>query len=91
MRTETHRNPRSEEKADRSGGGRFFRKKTCRFCSERVSLIDYKDVDRLEKFLTERGKIISRRVTGNCARHQRLLARAIKRARHSALLPFQAE
>ena len=73
------------------GGGRFFRKKVCRFCSEKVTLIDYKEMDRLGKFLTEKGKIIGRRITGNCAKHQRLLARAIKRARHSALLPFQAE
>lgn len=71
--------------------GRFFRKKVCRFCSEKVALIEYPDVERLGKFLTEKGKIIARRITGNCAKHQRALARAIKRARHAALLPFQAE
>jgi small subunit ribosomal protein S18 len=56
-----------------------------------VALIEYPDVERLGKFLTEKGKIIARRITGNCAKHQRALARAIKRARHAALLPFQAE
>ena len=80
---------------DREGGpggrGRFFRKKSCRFCSEKITLIDYKAIERLGRFLTEKGKIIGRRTTGNCAKHQRMLARAIKQARHAALLPFQAE
>lgn len=76
----------SQERGPR--GGRFFRKKICRFCSEKISLIDFKDSERLNKFLTEKGKIIGRRITGNCAKHQRALARAIKRARHTALLPF---
>lgn len=83
-----------ERDRDREGGsprGRFFRKKVCRFCSEKVNHIDYKEVERLGKFLTEKGKIIGRRITGNCAKHQRALARAIKRARHTALLPFLAE
>ncbi|MBI4116036.1 MAG: 30S ribosomal protein S18 [Candidatus Omnitrophica bacterium] len=80
-----------DREGDRRGGGRFFRKKVCRFCSEKVSLIDFKDIERLSKFLTEKGKIISRRITGNCAKHQRALARAIKRARHAVLIPFQAE
>ena len=83
---------RDRDRDDRGGPrGRFFRKKTCRFCSEKVALIDYKDVERLSKFLTEKGKIIGRRITGNCAGHQRALARAIKRARHSALVPFLLE
>lgn len=84
------RDPRDRDR-DREGGGprgRFFRKKICRFCSEKISLVDYKDVERLGKFLTEKGKIIGRRITGNCAGHQRELAGAIKRARHAALLPF---
>lgn len=78
----------------REGSGprtRFFRKKICRFCSEKVILIDYKDTERLSRFLTEKGKIIGRRITGNCAKHQHALARSIKRARHAALLPFLAE
>jgi len=56
-----------------------------------VILIDYKDTERLSRFLTEKGKIIGRRITGNCAKHQHALARSIKRARHAALLPFLAE
>lgn len=73
------------------GGPRFFQKKTCRFCSEKASVLDFKDLDRLRKFLTEKGKIMPRRITGNCAKCQRMLARAIKRARHSALLAFQID
>ena len=80
---------------DREGGpggrGRFMRRKICRFCSEKITFTDYKDSERLVKFLTEKGKIIGRRITGNCAKHQRALARAIKLARHAALIPFQAE
>ena len=71
------------------GTGRFFRKKVCRFCSDHVMDLDYKDSERLGRFLTEKGKIVGRRITGNCAKHQRLLARAIKRGRHAALLAFQ--
>lgn len=67
------------------------KKKVCSFCVERIYEIDYKDVNRLKKYLTERGKILPRRTTGNCARHQRQLTRAIKRARILALLPFVAE
>lgn len=82
---------RDRDREGSSPRGRFFRKKVCRFCGEKVTLIDYKDVERLAKFLTEKGKIIGRRITGNCAKHQRALAHAIKRARHTALLPFLAE
>lgn len=60
----------------------------CVFCAENVARVDYKDADTLSRFLSERGKIRPRRQTGLCARHQRQLARAIKRARHLALLPF---
>lgn len=70
-------------------GGRFFRKKTCRLCSETANPVDYKDKDRLSRYLTEKGKIIPRRTTGNCARCQRVLVKAIKRARHSAILAFE--
>ncbi len=66
-------------------------RKPCKFCAERLETIDYKDVARLQKFTSERGKILPSRVSGNCAMHQRQLARAIKRARHVALLPFVAE
>jgi small subunit ribosomal protein S18 len=64
-------------------GGKF-----CRFCREKVTHIDYKDEKRLLRYITEQGKIIPRRVTGTCGRHQRQLAVAIKRARHIALLPY---
>ncbi len=65
-----------------------FRRKSCRFCGSKDIPIDYKRPDILEKFITERGKILPRRVTGTCARHQRAVAREIKRARTVALLPF---
>lgn len=67
------------------------RRKTCFFCEQDIDPVDYKDINTLEQFLTERGKIRSRRQTGTCAQHQRQLARAVKRARHLALLPFVAE
>ena len=72
-------------------GPRVFRKKVCRFCGERASHIDYKDVEKVTKFLTEKGKIIPRRISGNCAKHQRVLARAVKLSRHSGLVSFQVE
>ncbi|HSF33229.1 MAG TPA: 30S ribosomal protein S18 [Candidatus Tectomicrobia bacterium] len=70
---------------------RFPRKKICRFCSDKVTDIDYKDIKRLRNLITERGKIIPRRISGNCARHQRQLGIAIKRARNIALMPFTSE
>ena len=70
---------------------RIFRKKLCRFCGDKTSPVDYKDVEAIQKFLTEKGKIIPRRITGNCSKHQRVLARAIRRCRHSALVAFQTE
>jgi len=71
--------------------GRFIRRKVCGFCKDKTEHIDYKDIERLRKFITERGKIIPSRISGNCAKHQRQLARAIKRARIIALLPFVAK
>jgi small subunit ribosomal protein S18 len=70
---------------------RLRKRKICRFCEAGEIYIDYKDEKKLGKFLTEQGKIIPRRVSGNCAMHQRQLTKAIKRARHLALLPFVAE
>ena len=70
---------------------RRSRRKVCAFCVEKVEHIDYKDVARLRKFITERGKIMPRRMSGVCAKHQRELAIAIKRARQVALLPYIAE
>ena len=64
------------------------RRKVCAFCADKIEMIDYKDTKRLRRFLSERGKIVPRRVTGTCARHQRQLTTAIKRARHLALLPY---
>ena len=67
---------------------RVFVKRPCRFCSEKVEQVDYKDLDRIGRYVTDRGKIIPSRLTGTCARHQRVLTRAIKRARFMALLPY---
>src|SRR5687767_13674083 len=67
------------------------RRKVCAFCVDKVTHIDYKDVLRLRRFLSERGKIEPRRKTGTCAKHQRRLSTALKRARHIALLPYTAE
>lgn len=67
---------------------RFFRKKYCRFCADKSEFIDYKNSKLLRSFMTERGKILSRKMTGTCSRHQRQLTKAIKRARSIALLPY---
>jgi small subunit ribosomal protein S18 len=81
-----------EERGGRGGkGGKiYFKKKVCKFCVQKLK-IDYKDADVLRRFITERGKILPRRITGTCAKHQRALALAIKQARSIALLPFVAE
>ena len=78
-----------EEKGARRGK-KFFRKKVCRFCANKAK-IDYKDADGLKRFTTERGKILPRRITGTCAKHQKELAVAIKRARAICLLPYVTE
>ena len=70
---------------------RYVPKKVCRFCVDKVEHVDYKDLRRIRNLMTERGKIISRRISGNCARHQRQLTTAIKRARNIALLPFAVD
>ena len=67
------------------------RRKVCNFCVDKIDYIDYKDSAKLRRYLSERGKILPRRTTGTCARHQRQLTVAIKRARHVALLPFIAD
>ena len=82
-----------EDRAGRSGkGGKLYfnKKKVCKFCMQKLK-IDYKDADTLRRFITERGKILPRRITGTCAKHQRALSLAIKRARIIALLPFVAD
>ena len=67
---------------------KFQRRKFCRFCADKIAFIDYKDIRTLKSFLTERGKVIAGRMTGNCTKHQRELTRAMKRARNIALIPF---
>ena len=71
--------------------GRKPRRKVCSFCVDKVDHIDYKDAAKLRRFTTERGKSLPRRISGNCAKHQRQVTLAIKRARNIALLPFTAE
>ncbi len=71
--------------------GRRPRRKVCAFCVDKVENIDYKDAAKLRRFITERGKILPRRISGNCAKHQRQVTVAIKRARNIALLPFTAD
>ena len=80
-----------EEKPVKRNYKKSSRKKVCVFCQEKVEVIDYKDVTRLKKFITEGGKIVPRRMSGTCAKHQRELSKAIKRARVAALLPFKGE
>ncbi len=80
-----------EEKQAKKPMRRPNRKKVCSFCVDKVDFIDYKEVGKLRKYVTEKGKILPRRMTGVCAKHQRELAEAIKKARHCALLPFKGE
>lgn len=89
MADRNDRNDRQDR--DRRPGGRKTRKKVCGFCVDRIDTIDYKDVAKLRRFISERAKILPRRVTGTCARHQRELTISIKRARHLALLPFSSD
>ena len=78
-----------KEKTERNDRrNRKSRKKVCAFCMDKIENIDYKDVPRLKRYLSDRAKIIPRRVTGTCARHQRQLTVAVKRARHVAFLPY---
>ncbi|MBQ2664614.1 MAG: 30S ribosomal protein S18 [Clostridia bacterium] len=79
------------ERSERPQRARRPKKKVCMFCVDKVEYIDYKDTAKLRRYVTERGKIVPRRISGNCAKHQRQLTTAIKRARIIALLPFVAE
>ena len=81
---------REDDRDGRSKAKTYFRKKVCRFCANKAK-IDYKDADALRRYMTERGKILPRRITGTCAKHQREVAKAIKRARSISLLPFVAD
>lgn len=67
------------------------RKKVCVFCADKNAVIDYKDVNKLKRYVSERGKILPRRITGNCAKHQRALTVAVKRARHVAIMPYTTD
>lgn len=79
------------EKIERAPRARRAKKKVCAFCAYKVESIDYKDIAKLRKYVSERGKIVPRRINGNCAKHQRQLTTAIKRARMIALLPFSSD
>ena len=79
------------DKFDRNRGNRKSRKKVCAFCADKIEHIDYKDTLKLRRNLSERSKILPRRVTGTCAKHQRQLTTAVKRARHVALLPYVSD
>ena len=81
---------RDDDRDGRAKSKTYFRKKVCRFCANKAK-IDYKDADALRRYMTERGKILPRRITGTCAKHQREIAKAIKRARSISLLPFVAD
>ena len=76
---------------DKKGGPGSGRRKPCPYCKDKIDQVDYKDVNGLRRFVSERGKIRSRRITGACRRHQSQIARAVKRARELALLPYVAE
>lgn len=84
-----NKSERPDSPMRRRGGRR--RKKVCAFCANENKAIDYKDVATLKRYVSERGKILPRRITGNCARHQRALTTAIKRARNIALIPYTVE
>ncbi len=91
-RPERSDRPERPERPERGrGGGRFQRRRVCAFCVDKIENIDYKDVNMLRRFLSDQAQIESRRRTGTCARHQRRLTIAIKRARLLALLPYTAE
>ncbi|MBM4169274.1 MAG: 30S ribosomal protein S18 [Ignavibacteria bacterium] len=73
------------------GGTQVRKKRVCRFCENDTTYIDYKNEKRLQRFVSEQGRVIPKRITGTCSKHQRMLIQAIKRARHLALLPFVSE
>ena len=82
---------RGDAPAKRRPGSIRRRKKVCVFCGKENAGIDYKDVNKLKRYVSERGKLLPRRITGNCAKHQRALTVAVKRARHISLLPYTVE
>lgn len=82
------RSDRGDKRGGMRRGGNKRRPKFCFYCVEKAEKVDYKDIDKIRKYTSERGKIVPRRISGNCAKHQRQLTEAIKRARFMALLPF---
>lgn len=84
----TRTGPRMTSDSNLRSRRTYFRKKVCKLCVRKAQSVDYKDVDLLRKFVTDRGKILPRRITGTCAKHQRMLSKAIMKARMIALLPF---
>ncbi len=85
------RDDRGGDRSSRYGGPRRPRRKVCSFCVDKVKKIDFKDIGRIRRYVSERGKIDPRRKSGNCAKHQRMLTTALKRARHMAMLPYTAD
>jgi small subunit ribosomal protein S18 len=85
------RNRRKMRRRDRKGGPGSGRRKPCPYCRDKIDQVDYKDIGALRRLISDRGKIRSRRITGACRRHQSQIARAVKRARELALLPYVAE
>lgn len=88
MAAKKERKDKSDVRANRV---RKPKRKVCNFCADKADYIDYKEVGKLRKYISERGKILPRRISGNCAKHQRQLTTAIKRARHIALLPYTSD
>lgn len=88
MKVKTKQFGRTRTPMRKREAGFMVKKRFCRFCQDKVRSIDYKDLKRLEAFITERGKITSSRISGNCAKHQRRIAEAIKKARFISLIPY---
>ncbi|HLA68305.1 MAG TPA: 30S ribosomal protein S18 [Bacteroidota bacterium] len=84
-------NQRGNQRGGPQRGPQIRKKRSCRFCDHKDVYIDYKNEKKLQRFVSEQGRIIPKRITGTCSRHQRMLVQAIKRARHLALLPFVSE
>ena len=89
--TKKYNNRNNNNDDDSMPRQRKIKKKVCAFCADKALVIDYKEADKLRKFVSEKGKILPRRVTGLCAKHQREVTTAVKRARHIALLPYSVE
>ena len=85
------RNRRPVRRREKRGGPGAGRRKPCPYCKDKIDQVDYKDIDALRRFISEKGKMRSRRITGACRRHQNQIAKAVKRARELALLPYVAE